>query len=71
MEYSKEINSLLGNQKLPPTSGIEDPRMILRVMMWFFLFFPVVYFGYSFCSLLIFGHVICLYMKSSLTTVSV
>ncbi|XP_042483468.1 nuclear pore complex protein NUP85 [Macadamia integrifolia] len=32
MEYSKEINSLLGNPKLPPSSGIEDPKTVLKIV---------------------------------------
>lgn len=31
MEYSKEINSLLGNPKSAPTSVIEDPKAVLKV----------------------------------------
>ncbi|XP_019184919.1 PREDICTED: nuclear pore complex protein NUP85 [Ipomoea nil] len=30
MEYSKEINSLLGNPKSAPTSVIEDPKAVLK-----------------------------------------
>uniref|UniRef100_A0A5B7BKJ9 Nuclear pore complex protein Nup85 n=1 Tax=Davidia involucrata TaxID=16924 RepID=A0A5B7BKJ9_DAVIN len=30
MEYSKDIKSLLGNPKLPPTSLIEDPTTVLQ-----------------------------------------
>ncbi|XP_059657172.1 nuclear pore complex protein NUP85 [Cornus florida] len=30
MEYSKDINSLLGSPKLPPSSVIEDPKTILK-----------------------------------------
>ncbi|GFS35424.1 hypothetical protein Acr_00g0039810 [Actinidia rufa] len=29
-EYSREINVLLGGQKLPPSSVIEDPRIVLK-----------------------------------------
>ncbi|KAJ4958812.1 hypothetical protein NE237_025923 [Protea cynaroides] len=32
MEYSKDINSLLGNPKLPPSSGIEDPKTVLKMV---------------------------------------
>ncbi|KAM7493328.1 hypothetical protein LguiB_027937 [Lonicera macranthoides] len=30
IEYSKEINSLLGGRKLPPSSAIEDPNTVLK-----------------------------------------
>ncbi|GFS44894.1 hypothetical protein Acr_00g0092700 [Actinidia rufa] len=30
MEYSREINFLLGGQKLPPSSVIEDPKTVLK-----------------------------------------
>ncbi|GAB4837215.1 Nucleoporin nup85 [Ancistrocladus abbreviatus] len=32
MEYSKEINSLLGNSKSSPSSVIDDPRTIVKVV---------------------------------------
>lgn len=41
MEYSKDINSLLGSSKSLPIAVIEDPKMVLRVnssnFMWFFI----------------------------------
>lgn len=48
IEYSKEIKSLLGDQKLPPNSAIEDPRTILQVVLcplsWFQIF--LLHFGW-------------------------
>lgn len=31
IEYSKEINSLLGNQNVLPDPAIEDPRTVVQV----------------------------------------
>lgn len=39
LEYSKDINSLLGNQKSPPQLLIEDPKAVLKVNIWFQIFF--------------------------------
>lgn len=41
MEYSKDINSLLGSSKSLPNPVIEDRKMVLRVnssnFMWLFM----------------------------------
>lgn len=41
MDYSKDINSLLGNPKSLPSPAIEDPQAVLQVnllLCWFFGF---------------------------------
>lgn len=42
MEYSKDISSLLGGPKSPPSSAIEDPKTVLQVnlpsFIWVFRF---------------------------------
>lgn len=35
MEYSREINALLGNPKLALTSAIEDSKTVLKVNLYF------------------------------------
>lgn len=39
MEYSKDINALLGSSKSTPASVFEDPKAVLKVCSIFF--FPV------------------------------
>lgn len=36
IEYSKEINSLLGNQKVHPDPAIEDPRTVVQVVVQYY-----------------------------------
>ena len=38
MEYSREINVLLGGQKLSPSSVIEDPKTVLKVCVFMSLY---------------------------------
>lgn len=37
MEYSKDINSLLGDSKAPPNPVIDDPKTVLRVNLRYFM----------------------------------
>lgn len=51
MEYSKDINSLLGNPKSVPTSAIEDPKTVLKVNLRSFMLvfsFQIIFSLYGF-----------------------